>query len=407
MGIGGRWTAAAAGRAAPPASRLAAVAEPLILTGDDLTVDDVWDVAVGDRPAELGRIALERLQRARALVDAHRNEHTYGVNTGFGRFVSETIPEDQVDELQLRLLRSHACGVGDPYPPEVTRAAMLLRANALAKGYSGAKVATVELLLELLEKGVLPRVPARGSVGASGDLAPLAHLALPLVGEGEAWFRGELLAGDEALARAGSTPVRLAPKEGLSLINGTQFMTAMAALGVTRANRLARAADVACAMSLEALQGSRTSFHPAIHDAQAAARAAAERRQHPDAARRLGHHRVPPLVRQGAGRVLASLRATGARGKPRPARLCGRDGCRRAERRHGQPARPRRRGPDRLQRELPRPTDRVRARHAGDRGRRAGEHLGASGRATGQPGPVGRAAAVPRSSGGRPRTPGS
>ncbi len=145
---------------------------------------------------------------------------------------------------------------------------MLLRANALAKGYSGAKVATVELLLELLEKGVLPRVPARGSVGASGDLAPLAHLALPLVGEGEAWFRGELLAGDEALARAGSTPVRLAPKEGLSLINGTQFMTAMAALGVTRANRLARAADVACAMSLEALQGSRTSFHPAIHDAR-------------------------------------------------------------------------------------------------------------------------------------------
>ena len=128
---------------------------------------------------------------ARALVD-RAAEHTYGVNTGFGRFVSESIPDDQVEELQLRLLRSHACGVGEPYPAEVIRAAMLLRANALAKGYSGARVETVELLIECLNRGVLPRVPARGSVGASGDLAPLAHLALPLVGEGQAWFDGTL-----------------------------------------------------------------------------------------------------------------------------------------------------------------------------------------------------------------------
>jgi histidine ammonia-lyase len=244
------------------------VPEPLLLTGDDLTLDDVWDVAVDGREAMLGEVAVERLQRARALVDTHRHEHTYGVNTGFGRFVSETIPDDQVDELQLRLLRSHACGVGEPYPPDVTRAAMLLRANTLAKGYSGARVPTVELLLELLRAGVLPRVPARGSVGASGDLAPLAHLALPLVGEGEAWFEGALLPGADALGRAGLTPVVLGPKEGLSLINGTQFMTAMAALALVRAGRLARAADVACAMSLEALQGSLTSFHPAIHAAR-------------------------------------------------------------------------------------------------------------------------------------------
>ncbi len=241
---------------------------PIRITGDDLALDDVWDAAVGGCSAELTDTARAKMQRARELVDAEAGEHTYGVNTGFGRFVSESIPADQVEELQLRLLRSHACGVGEPYPPEVVRAAMLLRANALAKGYSGARIETVELLLDLLRQGVLPRVPARGSVGASGDLAPLAHLALPLVGEGEAWVGAELLQGGEALGRVGLAPLRLASKEGLSLINGTQFMTAMAALVLVRARRLARAADAACAMSLEALQGSRTSFHEAIHEAR-------------------------------------------------------------------------------------------------------------------------------------------
>src|SRR5256885_16942415 len=146
------------------------------------------------------------MQAARELVEraVHgRQEHTYGVNTGFGRFVSRSIPEELTEELQVRLLRSHACGVGQPYPDEVVRAAMLLRANALAKGNSGTRVELVELLLACLERGVLPRVPARGSVGASGDLAPLAHLALPLVGEGEAWYDGELMAGGDALRRAG------------------------------------------------------------------------------------------------------------------------------------------------------------------------------------------------------------
>src|SRR4051794_2347846 len=195
---------------------------------------------------------------AREVVErvAHgTNEHTYGVNTGFGRFVSRSIPEELTEELQLRLLRSHACGVGEPYPPEIVRAAMLLRANALAKGYSGARVETVELLIECLNRGVLPHVPSRGSVGASGDLAPLAHLALPLVGEGEAWIDGELLSGDEALARVGLDPIELHAKEGLSLVNGTQFMAAFGALGLVRARRLAKTADVACALSLEALQG--------------------------------------------------------------------------------------------------------------------------------------------------------
>lgn len=156
------------------------------LTGDDLSLDDVWAIAVERQPASmLSDAARDQMRAARSVVEAvahGANEHTYGVNTGFGRFVSKSIPEDQTEELQLRLLRSHACGVGEPYPDPVVRAAMLLRANALAKGNSGARVETVELLLECLNRGVLPFVPARGSVGASGDLAPLAHLALPLVG---------------------------------------------------------------------------------------------------------------------------------------------------------------------------------------------------------------------------------
>jgi histidine ammonia-lyase len=238
------------------------------LTGDDLTVVDVWAVAVEGAPASLSDAAREKMRAARALVEraAHgTSEHTYGVNTGFGRFVNRSIPEELTQELQLRLLRSHACGVGELYADEIVRAAMLLRANTLAKGNSGAHVSTVELLLECLDRCVLPVVPARGSVGASGDLAPLAHLALPLVGEGEAFVDGERLPGFEALARVGLEPIRLEAKEGLSLINGTQFMAAFLALGLVRARRLTQAADLACAMSLEALQGSRTSFLPQIH----------------------------------------------------------------------------------------------------------------------------------------------
>ena len=242
--------------------------ESKALTGDDLALADVWTVAVRGEPVALADGAREKMAAARAIVEqaAHgTREHTYGVNTGFGRFVSRSIPEELTEELQLRLLRSHACGVGEPYPDEIVRAAMLLRANALAKGYSGARVETVELLVECLNRGVLPHVPSRGSVGASGDLAPLAHLALPLIGEGEATVDGRRLPGGEALAEVGLEPVRLQAKEGLSLVNGTQFMAAYGALGTLRAQRLAKTADVACALSLEALQGSRTSFLPQVH----------------------------------------------------------------------------------------------------------------------------------------------
>src|SRR5215212_11395480 len=211
------------------------------LTGEDLTIDDVWSVAVDREQAALNEVAREKMLRARTVVErvAHGGrEHTYGVNTGFGRFVSRAIPAELTEELQLRLLRSHACGVGEPYPDEIVRAAMLLRANTLAKGCSGARPETAELLVECVNRGILPFVPSRGSVGASGDLAPLAHLALPLVGEGKAWFEGELLDGGDALRRAGLTPLRLVAKEGLSLVNGTQFMAAFGALGLVRARRL-------------------------------------------------------------------------------------------------------------------------------------------------------------------------
>ena len=241
---------------------------PVELSGDDLTIVDVWDVAVDRRPVVLADIGRERVARARAFLESQVGDHTYGVNTGFGRFVSESIPPEQAAELQLRLLRSHACGVGEPYSDDIVRGAMLLRANTLAKGYSGARVETVELLVSSLVAGLVPRVPSRGSVGASGDLAPLAHLALPLVGEGEATFGDQVLPGAEALQAAGLEPIALEAKEGLSLINGTQFMTAMAALALVRAQPLALVADIACAMSLEALQGTPTSFHPAIHAAR-------------------------------------------------------------------------------------------------------------------------------------------
>ncbi len=242
--------------------------EPLRLTGEDLRIDDVWDVAVGGRPAELAAAACERMLASRALLEQQVGERTYGVTTGFGKLVSTEIPVEQVRELQLRLLRSHSCGVGEPYPDEVVRGAMLLRVNTLAKGYSGIRLEPVELLLACLRVGLVPRVPSRGSVGASGDLAPLAHLALPLVGEGEAWLDGKRLPGAEALRAAGLEPVVLEAKEGLALVNGTQFMTSMAALLLVRCRRLAQVADVACAMSLESVRGTPRNYLEAIDAAR-------------------------------------------------------------------------------------------------------------------------------------------
>jgi histidine ammonia-lyase len=202
---------------------------------------------------------------------AHGETPAYGINTGFGSFAEVKIAPDALETLQLNLLRSHAAGVGDPLPPRVVRATMALRANVLAKGFSGISAATLDALIALVNAGVHPFVPERGSVGASGDLAPLAHLALVLIGEGQVLattLAGRPIPGREALNNAGLTPITLGPKEGLALINGTQPSTAVLALALADAEQLARAADIAAALSIDALRGSIHPFEARIHDAR-------------------------------------------------------------------------------------------------------------------------------------------
>ena len=240
------------------------------LDGSSLTLEQVLAIAHDSAPVHIADAARARVGAARALVDefAQRDEPTYGINTGFGNFAEVKIPAESLAELQTNLLRSHAAGVGDALPVPVVRATMALRANVLAKGFSGIRLDTLELLVELLNRRVHPVVPSRGSVGASGDLAPLAHLALVLIGEGEAWNGHDREPGAKALQNAGLTPTRLAAKEGLALINGTQASTALLGLSTGVGERLARAADIAAALSIDALRGSTRPFDPRIHDAR-------------------------------------------------------------------------------------------------------------------------------------------
>ncbi len=215
---------------------------------------------------ELTPSAIARVQRAEQAVAqlVHRNEIAYGITTGFGAFKDHVIPPEQVEQLQRNILMSHAVGVGTPFSRAVVRAMMLVRANTLAKGYSGVRLETLQLLLALLNAGVHPVVPSQGSLGASGDLAPLAHMALVLIGEGEAEHQGHVLPGSEALRRAGLAPTTLAAKEGLALTNGTAVMCALGALAVERAEMLSTVADVAGCLSLEALDGTLRAFDERI-----------------------------------------------------------------------------------------------------------------------------------------------
>jgi histidine ammonia-lyase len=241
-------------------------------------LDDVERVALDGVPVALNGEAVNALGAARDAVEAAAASDlsTYGLNTGVGRFVDQRIEAGQTGELQRRVLRSHAAGVGDPYTPEVVRAAFVLRIATLARGHSGVRQSVVDQMISMLNGGVVPHVPARGSVGASGDLAPLAHLSLPLVGEGTAWVSNNgftnvysgmsKIASTEALSGIGLEPIELESKEGLSLINGTQFMCAMGILGGLRARRLAHMADLIAALSIEALRGSRDPFVPQVHE---------------------------------------------------------------------------------------------------------------------------------------------
>jgi histidine ammonia-lyase len=238
----------------------------ILLDGESLPLEAIADVAHRRVEVALAPEARARVERARELVDrvAEGDAAVYGINTGFGTLSEVRIDKRDLRTLQRNLLVSHAAGVGEPLPLPEARALLLLRCNVLAKGFSGIRLVTLQLALDMLARDVVPVVPARGSVGASGDLAPLAHLALVLIGEGEAFFRGKRLPAREALALAGLQPVVLDAKEGLALVNGTQAMSAVGSLALLRAEALAELADVAGAMTLEGLLGSHRPFLSAI-----------------------------------------------------------------------------------------------------------------------------------------------
>ena len=242
----------------------------ILIDGEHLTIEQVIAVAYGEPGAprvELAEGAVIKINRAaEAVVQLlAQGKIAYGITTGFGAFKDRVIAPDQVEQLQRNILVSHAVGVGDPFDRATTRAIMLIRANTLARGYSGIRLSTLQLLIDMLNAGVHPVIPEKGSLGASGDLAPLAHMSLPLIGEGDAEYRGEILTGDQALRRAGLAPITLVAKEGLALTNGTSVMCALGVLETVRAERLSHSADIAGCLSLEALHGTVRAFDERIH----------------------------------------------------------------------------------------------------------------------------------------------
>jgi len=242
----------------------------LELNGQKLSLAQVVDIAGGEGHVSLSAAARKRVEQSRRVVEkiVAEGRTVYGVNTGFGKLSDVRIEPSQLRELQLNLVRSHSCGLGASLSEAEVRAMLLLRANVLAQGYSGCRPVLIEALLRLLESGVTPVIPEKGSVGASGDLAPLAHLALTVIGEGEAFYRGERMASAKALQRANIEPLQLEVKEGIALLNGTQAMVAVGGLALYRAERVARLADVAGAMTLEALRGTPVAFDERIHAAR-------------------------------------------------------------------------------------------------------------------------------------------
>ena len=240
------------------------------LDGEHLTIADVCIVAAGKSGAALAPSAIDKMRRSREPIErlAAGDEPIYGVNTGVGLLADVRIAREDLDRLQINVVRSHAAGVGAPLAREVVRAMMLIRANVLAKGLSGIRPLVAERICDLLNRGVTPVIPEQGSVGASGDLAPLAHMALVLIGEGEAEFEGAVLVGGEALRRAGLAPIELHPKEGLSLINGTQAMLAIGCLELEAAQILVDTADVIAALTLDAQRGTPRAFDERIHAAR-------------------------------------------------------------------------------------------------------------------------------------------
>ncbi|MDR3763642.1 MAG: histidine ammonia-lyase [Acidobacteriota bacterium] len=239
----------------------------LQLNGNDLTLETFAQVVLEHRPVELEPAARQRVLEARAVVDdlVAGDRVAYAITTGVGHLADVRISNDQARELQINLVRSHAVGVGDPLSQSESRGMMLLRANSLAKGFSGVRPVVIETLCQMLNKGVHPVIPSQGSVGASGDLAPLSHQALVLIGEGEAWYQGRRMSGGEALAAAGIEPLQLQAKETISLINGTQAMLSVGSLALLESQTLAATADVLASITLDALQGTDVAFDERIH----------------------------------------------------------------------------------------------------------------------------------------------
>src|SRR5438309_6687073 len=240
------------------------------LKGEQISLVRLAAVAFGGEAVQISPLSRPRILASRKVIEqiVARDAVVYGVNTGFGKLSDVRIPHDELRQLQLNLVRSHACGIGNPLSEAETRAMMLLRANVLALGFSGVRLEIIELLCEMLNRGVYPVVPEKGSVGASGDLAPLAHLALSLIGEGEALFDGKRMESGEALKRAKLSPARLKAKEGLALLNGTQAMHAVGGLSILRAKRLINIADVGGAMTLEGLRDTPAAFDSRLQDAR-------------------------------------------------------------------------------------------------------------------------------------------
>jgi histidine ammonia-lyase len=237
------------------------------MDGNHLQIEDVVAIARGGARIELTKEAIENVRRSRSMVDRMVEEQRviYGITTGFGKFSDVMISGEDVSKLQENLIMSHACGMGDPYPVEVVRGIMALRINALAKGYSGIREETLLHLVELCNRGVHPIIPQQGSLGASGDLAPLAHMVLVMLGKGEAEVNGQRLSGKDALEQVGLAPIRLQAKEGLALINGTQAMTAQLCLALYDARVVLESAEVISAMTVEALRGIPKAFDPQLH----------------------------------------------------------------------------------------------------------------------------------------------
>nr|WP_309100514.1 histidine ammonia-lyase [Fredinandcohnia onubensis] len=238
----------------------------IYLDGETLDRSEIEQIANRNAKVEIAEKSLEKVIASRSRIEKQINDGKvlYGVNTGFGKLSDIEIKKSDIEKLQLNLLRADAVGVGEPLPTEVVRAIMTLRSNALIKGFSGIRVETLNLLINMINKGVHPVIPCKGSVGASGDLAPLAHMAIVLIGEGKAEYEGKVYPGAEALKMAGLEPVTLQAKEGLALINGTQVMTGVGAIALNEAERLGMAADMSACLTIEALQGVISAFDPAL-----------------------------------------------------------------------------------------------------------------------------------------------